>query len=59
VSIEDRDWYQARRTILCHDEEGPAGITHQRVAERAGAGRATVYRHLAQPADRRLLPSRR
>lgn len=33
------------------DEDGPAGITHQRVAERAGVGRATVYRHWAQPAD--------
>jgi AcrR family transcriptional regulator len=33
------------------EEEGPAGITHQRVAERAGVGRATIYRHWAQPAD--------
>jgi AcrR family transcriptional regulator len=33
------------------EEEGPAGITHQRVAERAGVGRATVYRHWAEPAD--------
>jgi AcrR family transcriptional regulator len=33
------------------EEDGPAGITHQRVAERAGVGRATVYRHWAQPAD--------
>jgi AcrR family transcriptional regulator len=26
-------------------EEGAAAVTHQRVAERAGVGRATVYRH--------------
>jgi AcrR family transcriptional regulator len=32
-------------------EEGPAGITHQKVAERAGVGRATVYRHWPQPVD--------
>jgi AcrR family transcriptional regulator len=32
-------------------EEGPGGITHRRVAERAGVGRATVYRHWAQPTD--------
>lgn len=30
-------------------EEGPAAVTHQRVAQRAGVGRATVYRHWAQP----------
>jgi AcrR family transcriptional regulator len=33
------------------EEDGPAGITHQRVAERAGVGRATIYRHWAHPAD--------
>jgi AcrR family transcriptional regulator len=27
------------------EEHGPEGVTHQRVAERAGVGRATVYRH--------------
>src|SRR5260221_2013877 len=32
-------------------DEGPAGITHQKVAERAGVGRATVYRHWPQPVD--------
>lgn len=32
-------------------EEGPGAITHQRVAERAGVGRATVYRHWPQPVD--------
>jgi AcrR family transcriptional regulator len=26
-------------------EDGPEAVTHQRVAERAGIGRATVYRH--------------
>lgn len=26
-------------------EDGPEAITHQRVAERAGIGRATIYRH--------------
>lgn len=29
--------------------EGWSGITHQRVAEVAGVGRATVYRHWAEP----------
>ena len=32
-------------------EEGYSGVTHQRVAERAGVGRATVYRHWAQLDD--------
>lgn len=32
-------------------EEGPGAITHQRVAERAGVGRATVYRHWPRPHD--------
>jgi AcrR family transcriptional regulator len=32
-------------------EEGPSAITHQRVAERAGVGRATLYRHWPQPLD--------
>src|SRR6266699_868348 len=31
--------------------EGPGAITHQRVAQQAGVGRATVYRHWAAPAD--------
>ena len=30
-------------------EEGPAALTHQRVAARAGVGRATVYRHWSRP----------
>ncbi|HEX6522682.1 MAG TPA: TetR/AcrR family transcriptional regulator [Streptosporangiaceae bacterium] len=31
--------------------DGPAAITHQRVAQQAGVGRATVYRHWATPQD--------
>ena len=30
-------------------EDGPAAVTHQNVAKRAGVGRATVYRHWPQP----------
>ena len=33
------------------EEEGYSGVTHQRVAERAGVARATVYRHWAQLDD--------
>lgn len=33
----------AARALI--EEEGAASVTHQRVAERAGVGRATVYRH--------------
>ena len=33
------------------EEEGMAGLTHQRVAERAHLGRATIYRHLPTPED--------
>jgi AcrR family transcriptional regulator len=29
--------------------EGPTAVTHQRVAEQAGVGRATVYRHWPRP----------
>ncbi|WP_220457998.1 MULTISPECIES: TetR/AcrR family transcriptional regulator [unclassified Actinotalea] len=32
----------ARRLLSAH---GPAAVTHQRVAQEAGVGRATVYRH--------------
>ncbi|MDO8365061.1 MAG: TetR/AcrR family transcriptional regulator [Actinomycetota bacterium] len=32
-------------------EVGSAGVTHQRVAERAGVGRATVYRHWPTAAE--------
>src|SRR2546429_4449770 len=31
--------------------EGPGAIPHQRVAQQAGVGRATVYRHWAAPED--------
>src|SRR5260221_2519845 len=31
--------------------EGPGAITHQRVAQQAGVGRATVYRHWAATED--------
>ncbi|MFF3559295.1 TetR/AcrR family transcriptional regulator [Streptomyces sp. NPDC002574] len=37
----------AARSLLL--DEGPAAITHQRVAQKAGVGRATVYRHWSQP----------
>ncbi len=33
----------AARELLLH--HGPGAVTHQRVAEQAGVGRATVYRH--------------
>jgi AcrR family transcriptional regulator len=36
----------AARTLLM--QEGPAAVTHQRVAQAARVGRATVYRHWPQ-----------
>ncbi|GAA0411204.1 TetR/AcrR family transcriptional regulator [Microbispora corallina] len=36
----------AARSLLL--DEGPAALTHQRVAQEAGVGRATVYRHWPQ-----------
>ena len=33
------------------EREGAGALTHQRVAERAGVSRATVYRHWPQPID--------
>jgi AcrR family transcriptional regulator len=33
------------------EEEGASGLTHQRVATRAGVGRATVYRHWPKTVD--------
>lgn len=33
------------------EEEGAAAVTHQRVAQRAGVGRATVYRHWPEAVD--------
>jgi AcrR family transcriptional regulator len=37
----------AARDLLLR--EGPAAVTHQRVARQAGVGRATVYRHWPRP----------
>ncbi|TQM00732.1 TetR family transcriptional regulator [Actinoallomurus bryophytorum] len=37
----------AARDLLV--SEGPGAITHQRVAQQAGVGRATVYRHWPRP----------
>ena len=37
----------AARRLLA--EEGPAAVTHQRVAAESGVGRATVYRHWPSP----------
>src|SRR5262245_20404972 len=37
----------AARELLA--AEGPGAVTHQRVAQQAGVGRATVYRHWPQP----------
>ncbi|MEV6634730.1 TetR/AcrR family transcriptional regulator [Actinoplanes sp. NPDC051470] len=31
--------------------EGPGAVTHQRVAQQAGVGRATVYRHWTRPEE--------
>jgi AcrR family transcriptional regulator len=42
----------AARELLLRD--GPAAVTHQRVARQAGVGRATVYRHWPR-ADQLLL----
>ncbi|OZG28869.1 TetR family transcriptional regulator [Williamsia sp. 1138] len=33
------------------EEEGAAGLTHQRVAQRSGVGRATIYRHWPETVD--------
>ncbi|MFG1927624.1 TetR/AcrR family transcriptional regulator [Cryptosporangium sp. NPDC048952] len=40
--------WAARELLLRH---GPAAVTHQRVAEQAGVGRATVYRHWPRVED--------
>jgi AcrR family transcriptional regulator len=37
----------AARALLV--QEGPAAVTHQRVARQAGVGRATAYRHWPRP----------
>jgi AcrR family transcriptional regulator len=39
----------AGRLLL--EREGPESVTHQRVAQEAGVGRATVYRHWPDPAQ--------
>ena len=38
---------RAARTLLLAD--GPSAVSHQRVAQQAGVGRATVYRHWPRP----------
>jgi len=40
---------QAARELLI--DHGPGAVTHVQVAERAGVGRATVYRHWPKTAD--------
>jgi AcrR family transcriptional regulator len=42
--LRSRDAILAAALLLLQ-EHGPAAVTHQRVAQRAGVGRATVYRH--------------
>lgn len=56
TAADDPRSLRSREAILAAvvailEEDGPAGITHLRVAERAGVGRATVYRHWPNPAD--------
>jgi AcrR family transcriptional regulator len=56
ISNQDPRAIRSREAILqavieLLSEEGPAGITHMKVAERSGVGRATVYRHWPQPVD--------
>lgn len=41
--------HEALRSLFA--EEGPAALTHQRVAQRAEVGRATIYRHWPRPVD--------
>jgi AcrR family transcriptional regulator len=41
--------HEALRALFA--EEGPAALTHQRVAQRAEVGRATIYRHWPRPVD--------
>src|SRR3569833_2034985 len=52
-AVRSRDAILAAARDLLRDH-GPAAVTHQRVAERAGVGRATVYRHWSNP-DQLLL----
>lgn len=51
---DDPRWIRSRDAILSAARvlllrDGPPGVTHRRVAEQAGVGRATVYRHWPQP----------
>jgi AcrR family transcriptional regulator len=46
-AVRSRDAILAAARDLLRDH-GPAAVTHQRVAGRAGVGRATVYRHWAR-----------
>ncbi len=41
--------HEAMRLLFA--EEGPAALTHQRVAQRAEVGRATIYRHWPRQID--------
>jgi AcrR family transcriptional regulator len=41
--------HEALRSLFT--EEGAAALTHQRVAQRAEVGRATIYRHWPRPVD--------
>ena len=41
--------HEALRSLFA--EEGAAALTHQRVAQRAEVGRATIYRHWPRPVD--------
>jgi AcrR family transcriptional regulator len=41
--------HEALRSLFA--EEGPAALTHQRVAQRAEVGRATIYRHWPRSVD--------
>src|SRR6184192_455735 len=56
TSIEDARVGRTRAAVLAamHDlfeEEGTAGLTHQRIAQRASIARATIYRHWPRPID--------
>jgi AcrR family transcriptional regulator len=58
VSATSKDARIVRTRALVQDavrelfeEEGAGALTHQRVAQRAGVGRATVYRHWPRPID--------
>jgi AcrR family transcriptional regulator len=51
---DDPRWIRSREAILAAARvllvrDGPTGVSHQRVAEQAGVGRATVYRHWPRP----------